>query len=607
MIEVKYGKRKVVSYRGNKMVVGGLTAKNKIDILLYISTEFANSNSREELYSLVLTLSEEIFEVDNVTLRLWDGKLLRPERYLQETDPPRRPLKEHEGFSGRVLAQQRSELIHDLSLHPELLDEGETTRCVCCVPVMYKENVLGTISIEKDIPSFYKEDDLEILEAMASQLALALNQMSLISGLIEAQDRINSDLKMGRSVQGHIISSEVAPWNGIHFGFYYEPMVEVSGDYFDVIRKGNHITLLVADVSGHGVSAALVTMTIHHEFRRCIAQGMGLPEIMEYLGESIRPKLPAETYFTAQIVRIYNDLSFSFVNAGHNRLLVFDGESASFMHMDAAGMPLGIVESRRQDYEERFGKLRPGDMLIMFTDGIPEQRDAKGQDTTLERFLYWIHTERDKLVEYAGKDTQKLCDNVIEQWKRHVDGMPRSDDITVLMASCCPELDNAMNSFRQARKSTKEENRNRAITYALKAYEMEPSLHENLKLLSKLHYEDEDYTAAADYLARYIEVSGDANPQVYYTLGNIHFKSNQIANAKREFKRSLSLDYTFTRSSVMLARCYVRGGEIAKAMNTLKRSLKSTPGNEMLRESLATVERVAQERGEPVGFPGNGD
>ena len=61
MIDVKYGKRKVVNYRGARMVVGGLTAKNKIDILLYISREFAQINSQSELFDRVLTLCEEIF------------------------------------------------------------------------------------------------------------------------------------------------------------------------------------------------------------------------------------------------------------------------------------------------------------------------------------------------------------------------------------------------------------------------------------------------------------------------------------------------------------------------------------------------------------------
>ncbi|MCB1138601.1 MAG: serine/threonine protein phosphatase, partial [Leptospiraceae bacterium] len=73
MIDVKYGKRKVVNYRGARMVVGGLTAKNKIDILLYISREFAQINSQSELFDRVLSLCEEIFEVDNIHLRLWNA------------------------------------------------------------------------------------------------------------------------------------------------------------------------------------------------------------------------------------------------------------------------------------------------------------------------------------------------------------------------------------------------------------------------------------------------------------------------------------------------------------------------------------------------------
>ena len=151
MIEVKYGKRKVVSYRGNKMVVGGLTNKSKIDILLYISKEFANTNSEQELYDRVLGLCEEIFEVDNVTLRQWDGEWLQPTRFLQETDPPRRPLSDGEGFSGQAFSTRHPMLLQDLTRHPELLDEGETTMCVVCVPIMYKDSVLGTISIEMEI------------------------------------------------------------------------------------------------------------------------------------------------------------------------------------------------------------------------------------------------------------------------------------------------------------------------------------------------------------------------------------------------------------------------------------------------------------------------
>ncbi len=592
MIEVKYGKRKVVSFRGNKMVVGGLTAKNKIDILLYISKEFANISNQAELFDRLLVLCVEIFEVDNVTLRLWDRSLLRPVRFLKETNPPRRDLKSGEGFSGRVFADRKSTLIPDLSAEPELVDEGESTLSTICVPILYKESILGTIAIEKDIPYFYKEDDLEIVEAMASQLALALNEVRLIEGLLDAQKRIDEDLRMGRNVQAQIIATELPPWNGIHFGAYYEPMVEVSGDYFDIMRRGPSATVLLADVSGHGVSAALVTMTIHHEFRRCVEQGMGLPEIMEALGESIRPKLPEGTYFTAQIVRIYNDHTYSMVNAGHHRLIHYIAEHDQFAQVDSAGIPLGILPSRRADYPEAFGRLEPGDMLILYTDGLTEQRDHEGQETGYQRPVQWMGEAR---LDVAGSDNpanaQAVCDGLIQRWRGHVDGTPRGDDVTVLVAMCNPSYLQSSELYKRSRQSIAQENNSRAFTYATQAYQIEPSLLDNLLLLAKMYYREGDYNSASRYLIEYINSSGERSAQIFYMLGNVHYKAGEIAAAKSEFKRSLSVDYAYSDSSLMLARCYLKENQPLKALKTLRQACKIAPANEQLRQALANLEK----------------
>ncbi len=592
MIEIKFGKRKVVSYRGNRMVVGGLTAKNKIDILLYISKELANTNSQDELYDRVLGLCEEIFEVDNVTLRLWDGESLHPHRFLKETDPPRRDLEEGEGYSGQVLATRTSLLVPDLARHPELIDEGETTLCVVCVPVMYKDTVLGTISVEKDIQYFYKQDDLEILEALASQLGLALNEVRLIEGLIDAQKRINDDLKMGRIVQGQIVRTDIQPWNSVHFGCHYEPMVEVSGDYFDVIRKGNSLSVLAADVSGHGVSAALVTVTIHHEFQRCVDAGMGLPEIMEALGESIRPKLPDETYFTAQIFRIYADQSYSFVNAGHNKLIHYVRQSNSFDQIDAPGIPLGIVQAHRNDYQEIFGKLEPGDILISYSDGFIEQRNEQGEETGLERLLYWLHDENSKLMELEpGFTVSRLADQVVERWKEHVGNVPRQDDVSMVMAMANPKLPEAQDLYKKARKALSDGQSSRALSYGTSAYQLEPSLHDNLLLIAKLYYRDGDYETAAKYLEEYVETSGERSAQTFFMLGNIYYKGGEFLKAKREFKQSLSVDHAFSDSSLMLARCYLKEKQSPKAVKTLRQAIKSSPGNDQLRQALAKIEQ----------------
>ncbi len=589
MIALKYGKRRVVNYRGARMVVGGLTSKNKIDILLYISKEFAYIDNQKDLFDRVMALSREIFEVDNVTVRLWQNGYLVPVRFLKQTEPPRRALRPGEGYSGAVFSEKKSRNLDNLENFPDYLDEHETTRCAIVVPILLRDEALGTIAIEKDIPYFYRKDDLEILEAMASQLALALNEVKLIEGLVEARSRIESDLKMGRNVQSQIIPAEIPPWNSIRFGHYFEPMVEVSGDYYDVMRSGNTITCIIADVSGHGVPAALVTMALHFQFRRCVEQGFGLTEMMEDLNESIRHRLPDGTYFTAQLVRIYADHTYSYVNAGHVRLMHYRRAEKDFVFHDTKGIPLGIAPVRRTDYEEKFSKLMPGDTLVMLTDGFHEQRNSAHEDVGYERVLGWL-TE---VISSPSAEAPEIASGFMDRFNQFVEGAPREDDLTLLVLNCSSHLESAQNVYHEARKFQREKNYSKAEQAALEAYRLDSSLHDNLLLLSKLYYDQNRHAEAARFLNEYVVSSGAHKPEYYHMLGNLYYRNGDLREAKRELKKALSLDHTFVRASLMLARCYLKEGAKPKAVKTLQQALKSTPGNEQLRQSLKNVEGMA--------------
>jgi sigma-B regulation protein RsbU (phosphoserine phosphatase) len=589
VIELKYGKRKVVSYRGARMVVGGLTSKNKIDILVYMAKELANVQNQQDLFDAVVALSQEIFEVDNITLRLWQNQKLVPVRFLKETDPPRRELKAGEGYSGAVFAEKKAQILDNLENFPGYLDEQETTRCAIVVPILLRDEALGTIAIEKDVPYFYKKDDLEILDAMASQVALALNEVKLIEGLMEAQSRLASDLKMGRSVQSQIIPSEIHAWNSLRFGHYFEPMVEVSGDYVDVMRSGNTLTCFMADVSGHGVPAALVTMALHFQFRRCVDQGLGLTEMMVELNESIRHRLPEGTYFTAQLVRVYADHTFSFVNAGHVRLLHYKRAAGDFSTYDTRGMPLGIMEVKRADYEEKFGNLEPGDLIFMLTDGFHEQRNAAHEAAGPQRLFEWL-TEIVK--ERDISEPLAVCREFLHLFNEFVGSAPREDDLTLLVLECSRHLQGARNEFSRAKRLRREGQLDDAEHAALECYRLDASYHDNLMLLSRIYYDKRDLAKSARFLGEYIASSGASRPEFHHMLGVMHYRMQDIPSAKRELKKALSIDHANVRSNLMLARCYLKEGSVPRAVKTLQRALQSVPGNEKLKQALRSVETL---------------
>ena len=599
MIELKYGTRKVISFRGAKKVVGGLSDQNKIAVLLYISKEFSNVGREEDLFDTLITLCKEIFECDNTTLRLWDGELLVPIKYIKETTPPRRNLLPSEGYSGQAFETKKSLIIPDLRQTPNFLDDQETTMCVLCVPITYKDDVLGTISVESDIAFFYKEDDLEILEALGAQLALALTGVRLIEGLMTARAReaailsqLEWDLKMGRNVQSQILQHQLHPWNGIYFGTHYEPMVEVSGDYFDVVKQGNTMTAIMVDVSGHGIPAALVTMAIHFHFNRFVIQGLGLAEIMEQLGKALKPQLPESTYFTAFILRFYHDYSYSYINGGHQKVIHFKNDNTT-EELDSKGVPLGILDVKKSDYEEMYGKVEPGEYMLMFTDGFTEQKDGTGDEYGHCRFIDSFIKAKERLKSEKGNVFAKdIVQSVLSDWKYFKGGQKNGDDLAMLLLQCNTTITDALPLVRMAKVSAREKNNSDAYSLALQAYKIDPSIKDNLLFLGKMYYNDGKYEESVKFIDEYIRTSGEDTAIIHYLYGKALFNSDRLPEAKRALKKSLSCDHTFAKASLLLAKCYLKENAIPKAIKTLQQGIKSTPSNDALKVSLKKLEGI---------------
>ncbi len=593
----------LINFRGQNKVVGGLTDKDKIAILLYISKEFANLDKEDQLFSKVMLICQEIFESDNTTLRLWDGEFLVPVKFVIETEPPRRNLNTGEGYSGAVFELKKPILVNDLSRVTEYIDEGEKTRSVMCVPIMQKEECLGTLAVESNRENFYLSDDLEILEALTSQLSLALSGVRLIEGLLTARAReaailnqLEWDLKMGRNVQNQILPQDLSAWNGIYFATHYQPMAEVSGDLVDIVRQGHSLSAINIDVSGHGIPAALVTMAIHHQFRRSVTAGLGLTEIMEELGENLREQLPESTYFTAFMVRIFSDYTFGYVNAGHQRMLHYKSADDIFVTYDTKGVPLGILPVRKTDYEEKQGKLDPGDFLLLISDGFSEQRNANKEEVGVERIQSWLHEERGKLiVDAKGKvDLKLLSENFLNRFRAYHGDTAIGDDLSYLFLYCSDSLPEASQFIQLAKQANSKQKSEDAYALASKAFSIDPSLKETLMFLGKMNYRDGNFSESIRYLEAYLKTSGDNTAASHFMMGRAYYKAGKISEAKRALKMALSSDHSFGKASILLAQCYLKENAKPKAIKVLQQGVKNTPQNIELKASLNKLESISK-------------
>lgn len=584
MLELKYGKRRVVKYRGAKTVIGGLTPKDKIDILMYVSKELSTINDTQLLFARVIELCSEIFEADNVTVRIEEDGRLNPVAFLRQTTPERRPLAVGEGFSGSIFTSQQSRLIYDLAQHPEYLDPGEETLCVICAPISVREEKLGTLAVEKNTSHFYKRDDLEILEAMAAQIALAILNARLITGMLEAQKvqkRMNSqlqfDLRIGRTVQSQIIHSEIPSFRAIDLRAAYEPMVEVSGDYFDYYRSHESLTVIIADVSGHGVPAALITMALHYHFRLLSAQGLSLLELLAQLNEHMKPILPSGIYFTAQLLRIHSDYSFTFVNAGHPKMLHFSAMSSELLaQYDTPGYPLGIAPFDVRDYEETSGKLRPGESLVLLTDGFAEQQNSSHEQPGTEKVISWLRA--------ALSEPSAAIESFMQSFKLYRGDEPNGDDLTVLTLHYNLRHLEAETMVYQSRSRMRAGDYSAARQLALSALAVRPQHQDALTIVGKLALLQRDFRTASHYLAQACALDDHVDPQILLLAGHAAYKAEDISSAKRFLKLLLAEEPQNIKAALLLIRCYVRAREPHKALRTLNAALKYAPQNEKLQQ-----------------------
>ncbi|MCU0823237.1 MAG: SpoIIE family protein phosphatase, partial [Leptospira sp.] len=290
------------------------------------------------------------------------------------------------------------------------------------------------------------------------------------------------------------------------------------------------------------------------------------------------------------------DYTFGYVNAGHQRMLHYKSADDSFVSYDTKGVPLGILPVRKADYEEKQGRLEPGDFLLLISDGFSEQRNAKKEEVGVERIQTWLQDEREKLiVEGRGKvDLKKLSSNFLTRFREYQGQTPNGDDLSYLFLYCGDSIPEANHYIQMAKASNAKLKSEDAYAQALKAFSIDPSLKENLMFLGKMYYRDGAYKESIRFLEEYLKTSGDNTASSHFMMGRAYYKAGMISEAKRALKMALSSDHSFAKASILLAQCYLKENAKPKAIKVLQQGVKNTPQNIELKASLVKLESLAQ-------------
>jgi serine phosphatase RsbU (regulator of sigma subunit) len=299
-------------------------------------------------------------------------------------------------------------------------------RSVMCVPLVNSERQsIGAIQIDTvDQHHRFGPDDLEVLASVAAQASIALDNARMHENALR-QLSLQRDLELAHKVQRGLLPGAPPRLGGYQFFDYYEPANQVGGDYYDYIElPEGRLGVVVADVSGKGVAAALLMAKLSSEVRFCLAMEPSTAEAVNRIN-SIFCRSGWDDRFVTFVLAVLDSQrhELSVVNAGHMPPLVRSAAGGvEPVGAVEAGLPLGVSVDARYDTHVR--ALSPGDCLAMFTDGISEAMNPEGETYGLPRLQ--------EAMQPAAANVPLFGRQILDDVKRFVSGRPQSDDICLV-------------------------------------------------------------------------------------------------------------------------------------------------------------------------------
>jgi serine phosphatase RsbU (regulator of sigma subunit)/pSer/pThr/pTyr-binding forkhead associated (FHA) protein len=281
--------------------------------------------------------------------------------------------------------------------------------------------LLGAIYLDSRGPTAFSSLDCQILAALGGEAASILDNARLVERERERQ-RMEQELEIGYQIQQGLLPHGLRDYPHVELTGKQIPCHSVGGDYFDVFPLGDRTAFLIADVSGHGLGAALVTTMLQGTLSGMML-GVDPVKVLNHVNRFLCDHAQVGRYATLFFGILAPDGTLDYMRAGHpSPLLVRDGQVTDLYTQGS--LPIGILEDAQ--VAAATTKLDPGDTLVLFTDGVTEAQAPSGEMLEVKKLREIVAAGGSKSVE----ELQSSIFNHVEEFSR---GAEPSDDVTLLI------------------------------------------------------------------------------------------------------------------------------------------------------------------------------
>ena len=304
-----------------------------------------------------------------------------------------------------------------------LLDAG--VRSLVAAPLLDPSGALGLIVLGSTLGiRQFTEGDMELLTSLASVAAMRIRNTRLTEEALE-RERLERDVALARQIQVGLLPKALPEIDGWELYAHNIPSRGVSGDFYKLesVDDGT-CAIMVADVSGKGIAASLLTASLEALAAGPIHDGVVPEKICDQVSHLLFERTPPEKYATGFLAAFDPDTGrFRFCNAGHNPGIVLR-TGGDVELLESTGMPLGILPTGV--YSGKDVTLEKGDTVVLYTDGLTEAENPEEEEYGEERLA-------DLCSQHRGETLEELAATISADQDGYVRGVPYVDDRTVVM------------------------------------------------------------------------------------------------------------------------------------------------------------------------------
>ena len=328
------------------------------------------------------------------------------------------------GIVGVAAQTKQTVLVRDTRLDERYVPVIEGIRSEVAVPLLLKDKVIGVIDLECEQVGAFTAQSVQTLSLLAPQIATAIENARLYEQVARNEARMEQDLAAARVLQENLLYAATPEFPGVEIAAHNEAALEVTGDLYDFFpAPGLELGILIGDVSGKGTAAALYGALANGLLRNLVQPDQSPAVLLDTINHTLMERKIDARYLTALYAQWRpTERALVIANAGQPRPIL--RRNGKVQVLEVVGIPLGLLDDSNHE-DTRIG-LRPGDLLVIMSDGITETTSAAGADYDEKRLIQTIEAHPDA-------SAQGLIRAIFDDIDDFSGGASPADDRTVIV------------------------------------------------------------------------------------------------------------------------------------------------------------------------------